>query len=395
LIAVPALPACRGSSDAPPIGVIADTGFRPGVDGFTFANYGATLGDGASPTNLTADDVRSLFGDAVCADAAVGKCDLIPQAQAWMQQMNEQMGGGHCFGFSVAAELFWQDKLSTKTFGAPAIKGLTIDQNDTLQRAIAHGWVFQLLDSVQSKKRTGSPNTMLGELRKVLVPHPSQTYTIAIWKRDGTAGHAVTPYAVKYDGEGKYEVMIYDNNWPDQTRAITFDTKADTWRYQAATNPDEPDSLYEGDAKTKTLILFPTSPGQGTQPCPFCGKRAVDGSTTGTIGAAARTATIFLTGSATNHAHVLVTDQRGHRLGYVHGKLVNEIPGARFVLLTSDQVWKNKLEPVLYVRPTSRTRSRSTARRWPRPTRRASPSSGRAGTSPSTTSRCNPVTGTP
>jgi hypothetical protein len=60
-------------------------------------------------------------------------------------------------------------------------------------------------------------------------------------------------------------------------------------------------------------------------------------------------ATIFLTAGATNHAHLLVTDQFGHRLGYVNGQLVNEIPGASFVQLASDHVWQQKLEPVLFV----------------------------------------------
>jgi hypothetical protein len=58
---------------------------------------------------------------------------------------------------------------------------------------------------------------------------------------------------------------------------------------------------------------------------------------------------IHLTGSATNHSHVLVTDQAGHRLGRVNSKLVDEIPGAHYVLLTSGQTWKNQLEPILYV----------------------------------------------
>src|SRR5262245_59566296 len=98
-----AVSGCHGSSrPEPPVGVVTDSGFRPGADGFTFANYGPALATGAVPTNLTPDDVRSLFGDAVCADAAIGKCDLIPEAQAWMDDMNQQMTGGHCFGFSVA-----------------------------------------------------------------------------------------------------------------------------------------------------------------------------------------------------------------------------------------------------------------------------------------------------
>jgi hypothetical protein len=353
-MALLAVTACSGSSSAPPVGVVVDSGFRPTTNGFTFANYGGALADGAAPTNLTPADVRSLFGDAVCVDAAIGKCDLTPEAQAWMTDMNQQMAGGHCFGFSVASVLFWKGELPTSTFGAAGANGLAIDDNTELQRALARGWVFQLLDSVQSKKITESPNKILDKLEQVLKPGESETYTIAIWKRDGTAGHAVTPYGVKYDGDGKYEVLIYDNNLPDAKRAISFDTKHDTWSYQASTNPDEADSLYEGDADTKTLSLFPTSPGRGPQPCPFCGTVPSDGSggstgSAGAAGAAPRTAEILLSGSATNHAHVLVTDQAGHRLGYVDGKLVNEIPGARFVLLTSDHVWQNKLEPVLFV----------------------------------------------
>ncbi len=342
-----ALAACSSSSP-PKVGVVADSGFRPGPNGFTFQNYGDTLSDGAVPTNLTPADVKALFGTAVCADAAAGKCDLIPEAQAWMAQVNQEMAGGHCFGFSVAADLVWQNQVNTSTFGAPAINGLTIANNASLQSTIAEGWVYQTLTSVQAKEITGSPNHILDELKTLLKPHPSDTYTIAIWKRDGTGGHAVTPYEVKYNGDGQYQVLIYDNNWPGQTRAIAFDTNNDTWSYDAAANPSDPTEHYEGDASTKTVVLFPTSPGRGTQPCPFCGTAPAQGSTAGATGGA-RTAEIYLTGSITNHSHVLVTDQAGRRLGYVNGKLVNEIPGAHYVLLTSDQDWKNKLEPILYV----------------------------------------------
>jgi hypothetical protein len=46
-----------------------------------------------------------------------------------MDQTNAEMAGGHCFGFSVTAELFWQDNLNTTTFGAPASSRLAIDDN--------------------------------------------------------------------------------------------------------------------------------------------------------------------------------------------------------------------------------------------------------------------------
>jgi hypothetical protein len=340
--------ACGSSPPPPKVGVVADTGFRPGPNGFTFQNYGDVLSSGATPTNLTPDEVRLLFGNPVCADLAIGKCDLTPEAQAWMDQMNQQMAGGHCFGFSVAADLVWQDQMNTSAYGAPNITHLAIDNNANLQSTIARGWVFQTLDSVQAKKITGSPNHILDELKKLLKPHPADTYTVAIWKPDGTGGHAVTPYQVDYQGNGQYRVLIYDNNWPDATRAIAFDTTKDSWSYDAAANPDDPSELYHGDAQTQTIVLFPTSPGRNVQPCPFCGKVPSQGSKTGSTGSA-RTATISLIGSATNHSYVLVTDQHGHRLGRVNGQIVNEIPGAHYVLLTSDQDWKNKLEPILYV----------------------------------------------
>ncbi len=340
--------ACSSSSPRVPIGTVADAGFRPPDHGFPFENYGNTLPDGAAPTNLTADDVRTMFGDVVCADADLGRCDLIPEAQAWMDTTNQQMAGGHCFGFSVLAELLWQQKLKVTTLGAPATNDLSIGDNQTLQRLIAYDWALQLLDSVQSRRITGSPKTVLAQLQKALRPNPKETYTIAIWKRDGTGGHAVTPYAVDNKGGGKFDVLIYDNNWPGQSRAISFDTKANTWTYDAATNPNQPNELYQGDDETQTLSLFPTSPGLGTQPCPFCGKVPASSSK---AAAAEKHATeeIYLLGSDTAHANLLITDHAGHRLGYLDGKLVNQIPGAHVDDPISNNDWTDNLEPDFFV----------------------------------------------
>ncbi|MEV0794412.1 hypothetical protein [Kribbella sp. NPDC050459] len=344
-----ALAGCTVSS--PPtfkVGIIADSGFRPAPDGFTFDNYGDTLDDGTVPSELTSADVRSLFGQSVCADAAIGKCDLIPQAQAWMDTMNQQMANGHCFGFSVGAQLIWQHKVNPDRYGATTIGGLAIDDNASLQRAIARAWVLQTFEYEQAQKITGTPKKILHTLTKVLRPHPAETYTVTIWKSDGTEGHAVTPYAVRYNGNGKYEVLIYDNNWPGESRSIAFDTYKDTWSYQASTDPNEADSLYHGNAHTKTISLFPNSPAQGTQPCPYCREAGQTGSTAGTTGATP-TAMVHFLGRPSNHSHVTVTDQAGHRLGRVNGQVVNEIPGARHVFLTADRVRKHKLEPILYL----------------------------------------------
>jgi hypothetical protein len=303
-----------------------------------------------------------MFGDAVCADAASGKCDLLPEAQAWMRSTNEEMAGGHCFGFAVAASLLFRRKVDAASLGATNIAGLSIDSNERLQRLIAYDWALQLLDSVQSAKVTGSPNKILNTLIHVLTPHSTETYTIAVWKRDGTGGHAVTPYAVENRGNGKFDVLIYDNNYPRVAEAISFDTKADTWAYDAAGSSGEP--TYTGDAGTNNIRVFPTSPGLGTQPCPFCRPRRLRGlpvgstrppsGTTASAGAASpNTEEIYLDGSDTNHADLLVTDNAGHRVGYVHGKLVDDLPGALVERLLSNQDWKENTAPLFVVPATT------------------------------------------
>ena len=44
--------------------IVADSGFRPWVDGFGFENYG----NDAGPENMVAGNVEDIFGTQVCAD---------------------------------------------------------------------------------------------------------------------------------------------------------------------------------------------------------------------------------------------------------------------------------------------------------------------------------------
>jgi hypothetical protein len=354
LIAGLSLAACSGGSpSATPaptgrVGVLADVGFRPNNNGFSFENYGDTLTDGTQPTNLTVNDVRTMFGDGVCASLVFGRCTLRPQAKAWMDSTNQAMADGHCFGFSVAAELVWQQKLNPTKFGAPSIASLDIYGNPNLQSQIAYDWALQLLPSVRKKMVTGDPNHILTTLTKVLTAHPSDTYTLAIWKRDGSGGHAITPYQVVNKGGGMWNVLIYDNNYPDTTRSISFDTNRDTWSYNGSTVATQPDAVYQGDSVTKSVMLFPTSPGLGTQPCPFCGKVPTGNETGRTQGGTGTTEEIYLTGGVTNHANLMVTNKSGQKIGVVNGTLVNQIPGATVTPVLAGS-WTNKFSPAVFV----------------------------------------------
>jgi hypothetical protein len=116
---------------------------------------------------------------------------------------------------------------------------------------------------------------------------------------------------------------------PKLTRSILINRRTNTWSYYATTSPGIPDARYDGDARTKSLRLDPVTPGLKVQPSSF-------GDVLQTPAPGGRLATpklhpteVYLEGGAKEHGHLLLTDDAGHRTGYLKGRLVNEIPGAK------------------------------------------------------------------
>jgi hypothetical protein len=330
---------------------VADIGFRPDADGFSFPNYGDS-----GETNLTAGEVRRLFGDQVCAAVEGDACVLSPVAAQWMQVQNASMGGGHCEGMAVLSKLFYTGYASPSDFGAASVPELQIEGNEALQREIAYWFItqatFPAREGIVEQTPSGVVNTLMTSL--AAGQEGGETYAIGIYKRDRSGGHAVTPYAVEDRGDGIYWIMVYDNNYPGAARAIEVDTNADTWRYSGSTNPDEPADEYEGDAETFTLELAPIQPRLGQQICPFCdeagfeeGEAEAKGQVKGQApGAQAAYNEIWLDGNA----DLLITDMEGRSVGFRDGTFVNEIPGAisnanKFGV----NVWNIDAEPVYYI----------------------------------------------
>ncbi|MEY2430577.1 MAG: hypothetical protein QOC92_302 [Acidimicrobiaceae bacterium] len=346
-------PAQAGYTPTGPL--VADNGFRPEVDGFAFENYGKAPEGQPERVNMGPDEVRKLFGDGVCASLASGKCDLTPIAQQWMEKSNKATEGGHCQGFSVLSGMLWRKQQDAVPFGAPATPAMTLDGNEPLQRAIAYAFMFQTLDAYNAAIIKGTPNDILDKLLTLLTPNSTESFTLGIYKPGFQAGHAVTPYAVEDAGGGVFKVLIYDNNFPKVTRAITIDRNQNKWSYVAATNPSNPAELYEGDATTKTIDIEPTTPGIGAQPCPFCNKAGdpAGGGKSVAKGAQASPVSmdeIYLDGSETDHAHLLITDEAGRRLGRIgDGNFVNEIPGAEAMFSKANQDYNVDVEPSYFV----------------------------------------------
>ena len=310
--------------------VIVDSGFRPEKDGFGFENYGpAPNGNDLGPT-----EVEQLFGDgpAVCSAHQAGKCKLTPGAEWWMEEENRAMAGGHCFGFSVTSLMFFQGLLNQHDFagtaGAERLTTPLLRINDVLEHRIAEEWALQNSARVIDAEIRTTPNQILDKLIAALGSPKLETYTLVMFSRAG-AGHAVTPFAVEDRGAGQTAVLIYDNNFPNKIRSVTFDRKADGWRYEGGVDPKDKSDLYDGDAKTRSAYLVPTSVAVGPQPWPPTGIFYE----------------ISLAGDSLNHGHVLLTDSTGRRTGYVGRQLVNEIPGARVIQRVLSQNWAEASEP--------------------------------------------------
>jgi hypothetical protein len=289
--------------------IIADSGFRPKVDGFSFENYGAGKAD------LSANEVRLLFGSRVCMFVKKsGACVLTPPGQVWLRQQNREMNGGHCTGMSVLSLLLFRHQFPS--FGSRTYR-LRLRGNVRLQRAIAYAFTWQLLPSVIDETVGGTPGEIAQKLISALQQRGGETYSLVLYKPGYEVGHEITPYAVEDRGHGLYDVLVYDNNWPGATRRLHIDTRNNRWSYQF-----EPGDVFRGNAGTKTLFLSPIMPGLGVHECPFCSAR-VTGETPYNE--------LRLEGNPLNHAHLLITDDQGRRIGYLENRFVNEIPGASAV----------------------------------------------------------------
>ena len=299
---------------------INDSGFRPNVDGFSFQNYGAN----PATVDLTPAEMQRMFGDKVCASTAGGKCTLTYPAERWMNQAVSAMKSGHCEGIAVLSCLMYYNKTSPSLFGGDSAIDLAL-QDVLLQREIGYWWTTQVTSPGGSKKVLESPQAVLDTLAEAFGngSGAGEWWVMGIYLPDGSGGHAITPYAVEDLGNGTARILVYDNNWPKDSRFIEVDTLTNSWRYLASSSPDVPNSLYSGNASTKNLEIVSLSSRLGQQQCDFCGEEntAAKESSVGST----KNIQIWQSGKA----RALVTDESGQRVGLLEsGQLVNEIPGA-------------------------------------------------------------------
>lgn len=294
----------------------ADSKFRPSPNGFSFSNSFDRSTPMPGPT-MGPDEVRRFFGDQVCASMS-GGCALTPAAAQWLEAQNKDLYEGLCEGFAILANILYVGANGAKPAdfqdGAMSTYDLKVEGNGKLQRELAYWYTSQTLYD-----RPGglTPAELGAQLTAALGKAPSaELPTLAFFKKDGKGGHAMNAHAIAPTDRG-FSVKIYDNNYPNEERALEIDTKKDEWRYVGSTTAQGQKDEYVGDSASRTIHLIPTALRLRQFECKFCGDMQA-----GAMPAGVRQ--VRLSGQG----HALITDAGGKRLGMSGGMLLNEISGA-------------------------------------------------------------------
>ena len=259
--------------------VIAQSGFDPQVDGFNFMNYtdsGESTPNLANtiffdvpfedPVNLTADDMRAMFGNEACTNRT-GPCIPTLAAEATREAFNGAMDGGHCFGIAGTASQVFNGTLGLPFIGSAFRAPYRTPWSSTMTRTIARNFAWQLVND--SSSYALSPTQAVRALQAGLKPGAAP-FVLTVWETPpAQGGHAITPIALYDRGNGLYDIEVWDNNYPGRTRAVHIDTTADggkgTMEYLMFTSPGQAPTMASGD-----VGLIPADKLLGRQPCPFC-----------------------------------------------------------------------------------------------------------------------------
>ena len=324
--------------------VVSDSGFNVKTDGFAFENYTSA----PDIVNLTSNDMRRLFGDKACIRIVNNDCTVTPPVLQWMNDVNAAMENGHCEGMAVTSLHLYHRLLQPSTFGGTQADKLSLTANQRLQSEIAYWWATQRTMPTYTNIVRAKPSQLVKLLADSLRQGQNATvfYTVGIYMRDMSGGHAVTPVSITDLGNNLVGLNIYDNNYPQELRTITVDLTSEKWSYAASDDPNDPSALYEGDAESNSLEITPSQPRLEVQNCDFCD------ATTQSAPKGNRTFMIASTGAAVTQpaATTVFVTPDGKRLGYVDGVLINEITGASVTVFKgAPSVWDTHGQPVFTI----------------------------------------------
>lgn len=293
---------------------VKDSGFRPNPQGYQFSNGDDNWGGYPHPPadgDYTRENMRKMFGDGAVCWGSGSVCSFKPQAEKWLKEVNDMMNSGHCLGMSVTSLRFFTGPDSPADFpgGASTVHDLMLAN---ARRNIAYYHVEQRVGPIEeyiASARQKSLSDTVTQLYSGLSGRGTDPLTLFMIKPDLTQAHAVTPYATADNGSGVNTVWVYDNNWPDSiTRTIKIDMTLNVWLYDSGIKPQP---LWTGTDQSHRLGIISNSIFSTT----LLDTPWSIPSTSGEIWFASK-------------GHLLITNSRGKRIGYIGNQFINEIPNA-------------------------------------------------------------------
>jgi hypothetical protein len=323
--------------------IVAQLKYEPAVFGYGFRNYGR---DHDNEHDLSAADLVKMFGaENVCQSGSTAEdCVLYEPAEEWLASQFKLLEGGHCEGLAVTSLRFWQGlsfdgRKGPADWQSGAHSVTELQHTAEISNYVAYYHVLQTLAEIyefRAEVWKKKPSEVLHMLIESMKEGSSDHYVISIGMReDGryTRGHAIAPYAVEDMGEGLYHILVYDSNYPSESKFIELDTKEEVWRYHTASDPTKTANDYIGDATSQTLGLKSQAARElPVYGCPFC----PDSSEQAKLSHASsrrfpkKTAEDQVGIALDGEGEILITDPAGKRIGYdpVKKHFVNEIPAA-------------------------------------------------------------------
>ena len=261
------------------------TDFDIDADSLGFDNFGGVAG----PSLVGTAEMIDLFGSAVCEDGTITAdgCVLVPEAVQWQLQANHALGGGRCDGFAHVAQT--------------VAEAGSLPMGESLNRMLARGSAAQLTADVRDATEPTDAFDTVTRLVEELGANDWSTRIGLVRMEEGQprGGHAVVPWALQETSDGDVDVLVYDPNHAGESRRLTLDRAANTWRYVASVAPNDATAVYAG-AEGQPLYLTRADVRAGEHACPWCAAE----------GAGAR-GTVLVGGPAT----ATVTDCEGTAVG--------------------------------------------------------------------------------
>lgn len=244
--------------------ICADSGLRPGDDGFSFENWGGPVAEDA----VTVTTAVAVFGqEGTCARLEGDACIPFPAVQQWIDQTNLSIEGGRCEGMAVLSQRINDEMNAPGDFQETATRTFDLQKPSVpVAGSISRWWVTQTLPSVaeaNARAQAMEPTKIATNIAKAL--RAKQGVTLGMYANG--MGHAVTPVAVTWSDGGAIEVLLYDNNYPGEITALTIDSETETWTYDVgAANAGEAGAIWTGTTGSMDYTLMADREGEQKVP---------------------------------------------------------------------------------------------------------------------------------